>query len=102
MASSSPPSYHLHVLGKWQSPEFHRFRSAAENLSNARADCHATIEGYFEAQFEQKLKKVVSDFGGAFIQAKPGSGALVYCLTSAGEALYFATAERFFEWAQKR
>ena len=103
MASSSDPlSHHIYVVGKWQAPDFHRFRVAAEHLSNSKANVCCTIEGYFEAQYELRLKQIVAEYGGAFYSARPGSGAMVYCLTSDMNALYFATADRFFEWADKR
>ncbi|CAD7950460.1 unnamed protein product [Amoebophrya sp. A120] len=99
--AAEPIQYHIHVVGKWQAPDFHKLRMAAEFLAQNRSNVRATIEGYFEAQYEIRLKKIAGSLGGAFFMCKP-SNTLVYAIADDEKALYFANMDRFFEWAEKR
>ncbi|CAD7946738.1 unnamed protein product [Amoebophrya sp. A25] len=102
MASSSDQiQYHIHVVGKWMAPDFHKLRTAAEFLASTRSNVKATVEGYFETQYEMRLKKIAHTLGGAFFLAKPSS-TLVYAIADDEKALYFNNMDRFMEWAEKR
>eukprot|EP00392_Amoebophrya_sp_AT5.2_P002396 g2401.t1 len=99
--ASEPIQYHLKVVGKWQAPDFQKLRAAAEFLATTRSNVKATIEGYFETQYEMRLKKIAHELGGPFFMAKP-SNTLVYAIADEEKALYFSNMERFLEWAEKR
>lgn len=96
----APVSMHLYVYGKFSDPVFQRYRVAADFLSKAYPDIQATIQGFFETQYEQQLKYVVSTYGEGFRQAKP-SAPLIFAETG-DSLLYFSTENRFFEWALRR
>eukprot|EP00929_Paragymnodinium_shiwhaense_P003361 TRINITY_DN103839_c0_g1_i1.p1 TRINITY_DN103839_c0_g1~~TRINITY_DN103839_c0_g1_i1.p1 ORF type:complete len:320 (-),score=98.88 TRINITY_DN103839_c0_g1_i1:160-1119(-) len=92
--------YTIYVYGKYQDPIFQSLRVAAESLANDRCNIEAAVEGYFESQYEQQLKFIISKYGGSFAQSKP-SAPLVFA-ESEDSVLYFANEKRFFEWATKR
>jgi len=92
--------YMIYVYGKFQDPMFQMYAKAALFLSQDRPNVECTVEGYFESQYEQKLRSIVNQYRSSFNQAKP-STALVFAETE-DEALYFANQKRFFEWATKR
>jgi len=96
----APVSFHLYVYGKFSDPVFQRYRVAADFLSKDRPEIQATIQGFFETQYEQQLKYVVSTYGEGFRQAKP-SAPLIFAETE-DSLLYFSTEKRFFDWALKR
>jgi cyclophilin family peptidyl-prolyl cis-trans isomerase len=96
----APVSLHLYVYGKFSDPVFQRYRVAADFLSKDRPEVQATIQGFFETQYEQQLKYVVSTYGEGFRQAKP-SAPLIFAETE-DSLLYFSTEKRFFDWALKR
>lgn len=93
--------YHIHVHGKYQDPLFQMYRVAAEFLSQDRSDVEATVEGYFETQYEQQLRYIVNSYGGSFEQSRP-STALVFAETDDDTVLFFLNEKRFFDWAYKR
>lgn len=95
------PKYTIFVYGKFSDPLFHMYKKAAENLSMDRMDVAASVEGFFEAQYEQQLRRLVSQFEGSFLQARP-SAPCVFAETDDDKVLYFANDKRFFEWAYKR
>jgi len=97
----APSKYHIYVYGKFQDPLFQQYKKAAENLSLDRPDIGSTVEGTFEAQYEQNLRNVISKYGGSFLQAKP-SAPLIFAETDDDKVLYFLNERRFFEWAFKR
>mmetsp|Transcript_69733 Transcript_69733/g.130192 ORF Transcript_69733/g.130192 Transcript_69733/m.130192 type:complete len:329 (-) Transcript_69733:121-1107(-) len=101
MEPQSPLQYHLYVYGKYQDPVFQKYRVAAEHLATVRKDVKATIRGFLETQFEQHLRSVVNEYGGAFTQSK-SSSALAFAETSDEKVLYFLNENRFFDWALKR
>lgn len=95
------PKFTIFVYGKYQDPLFQMYKKAAENLSVDRADVVAEVEGLFESQYEQRLRRIVDKFGGSFLQAKPSSP-LIYVETDDDKVLYFLNDKRFLEWAFKR
>ncbi len=66
-SGSSASSYHLHVVGKWGDAKFHKLRTCAEWLANEKKGVEATIEGYFDTQYEIRLAALIAQFGGAFV-----------------------------------
>lgn len=101
LAEAPQVKYHIYVIGKVHDPLFQMYRVAAESLAQDRVDVLATVEGYFEAQYEQRLQQVVAEYGGAFAQAKP-SAPLVYAEADDDKVLFFANDRRFLDWAFKR
>mmetsp|Transcript_72467 Transcript_72467/g.172749 ORF Transcript_72467/g.172749 Transcript_72467/m.172749 type:complete len:342 (-) Transcript_72467:181-1206(-) len=93
--------HHLYVYGEYQDPLFQKYRAAAEHLAAERRDFKATIQAFYQSQYEQHLRSVINDYGGAFTQAK-SSSALVFAETSDEKVLYFLDEKRFFDWAFKR
>lgn len=91
---------HIFVIGKYHHPLFQKYKVAAEFLAQDRRSVEATVEGYFETQYERRLKEIVDQYGGSFCQSKP-SMPLIYAETD-DSVLYFLNETRFFEWAYKR
>jgi cyclophilin family peptidyl-prolyl cis-trans isomerase len=101
IGSQGASKYNICVYGKYQDPLFQMYKKAAETLSTERSDVTATVEGMFDSQYEQKLRYLVNNYGGSFVQARPSS-ALVYCETDDDKVLYFLNDKRFLDWATKR
>lgn len=99
-AGAPPTNYHIHAYGKYADALFQKYRVAAEFLAKERPDVQATVQGFFETQYQQQLKLIKSTYGGSFTQAKP-SNAIVFAETD-DAILYFSNETRFFEWARKR
>lgn len=100
MAADANTPYHLFVYGELQEPTFQRVKAAAEFLASERSNIEATIEGYFETQYEQQLKYIINQYGGDFAQSD-SSAPLVFAETS-DSILYFKDEKRFMDWAAKR
>merc|ERR1711865_1252991 len=66
-----------------------------------RTDVAANVEGFYEAQYEQQLRRLVNKFEGSFLQARP-SAPCVFAETDDDKVLFFLNDKRFFEWAYKR
>lgn len=98
--SGAAAHYHIYVYGKYQDPVFHQAKVCAESLSTDRVDVTATVEAFFETQYEQQLRSVVRQHGGAFEQAKRGAP-LIFAETE-DAVLYFLNIDRFLDWALKR
>jgi len=96
-----PAKYTFYVYGKYQDPLFQMYSKAATNLSMDRTDVVAKVEGSFESQYEQNLRRIIDTYGGSFLQARP-SAPLIYIETDDDKVLYFLNDKRFFEWAYKR
>jgi cyclophilin family peptidyl-prolyl cis-trans isomerase len=101
LPASVASRYHIFVHGKYQDPLFQMYRVAAEFLAQDRSDVETTVEGYFESQYEQQLRHIVSKYGGPFKQARP-SAPLIYAETDDDKVFFFLNDKRFFEWAYKR
>jgi cyclophilin family peptidyl-prolyl cis-trans isomerase len=97
---AAPTKYHLYVYGKHHDPKFQMYKVAADFLAREKKNVEATVEGLFEAQFEQKLKQVIGSYGGPFTQSK-SSQPIIFAETQ-DEVLYFLNDKRFFDWALKR
>jgi len=93
-------NYHIYVYGKLHDARFQMCRAAAEELARDRGHIKCTIEGLFEAQYEQKLRFIVGKYGGSFAQSKP-EAPLIFAETD-DSVLYFQNEQRFFDWALKR
>lgn len=93
-------SYHIFLYGKYQDPLFQMYRVAAESLASQRRLVEATVEGFFETQYEQQLRQIKGKYGGSFNQSK-SSAPLIFAETEEA-VLYFLNEKRFFEWAFKR
>lgn len=93
-------SYHIYVYGKQHDCLFQMYKVAAESLARERRLVEATVEGYFETQYEQQLRYIIGKYGGSFTQSKP-STPLIFAETE-DSILYFANQKRFFDWAFKR
>lgn len=93
-------SYHIYVYGKYADPLFQRYRVAADCLAAERPNITATVEGFFETQYEQQLRYTVNKYGGTFRQSRP-SAPLIFAETE-DSILYFANEDRFMQWAIKR
>jgi len=100
-APDNVPKYHIFVYGKHQDPLFHMYRVAAEFLATDRRDVVATVEGFFETQYEQQLRYITNKYEGSFLQSRP-SAPIIYVETSDEKVLYFLNEKRFFDWAYKR
>mmetsp|Transcript_63594 Transcript_63594/g.143549 ORF Transcript_63594/g.143549 Transcript_63594/m.143549 type:complete len:342 (+) Transcript_63594:78-1103(+) len=92
--------YHICVYGKHHDPLFQMYKVAAEFLAQTRRLVTCTVEGFFETQYEQQLRYVISKHGGSFVQSKP-SVPLIFAETE-DSILYFLNQKRFFDWAFKR
>jgi len=101
MVQEDEVQYNIFVVGKHQDPFFQSYKVAAEYLSEIRPNVHSNVEGYFETQYEQRLKQIVKQYGGPFIQSK-SSAPLVFCETDDEKVLFFLNSQRFFDWAFKR
>merc|ERR1712176_1439300 len=77
------------------------YKKAAEALSKDFPDIESTVQGMFEAQFEQHLRHLIDTYGGSFTQARPSSP-LIFAETDDDKVLYFLNERRFFDWAFKR
>jgi cyclophilin family peptidyl-prolyl cis-trans isomerase len=93
--------YKITVVGKHQDPLFQAYRVAVEYLAESKATITCAVEGYFETQYEQKMKQYIRQYGAAFIQSK-SSTPLIFAETDDDKVLYFLNAQRFFDWAAKR
>eukprot|EP00747_Dinoflagellata_sp_TGD_P162087 gnl/TRDRNA2_/TRDRNA2_179292_c0_seq1.p1 gnl/TRDRNA2_/TRDRNA2_179292_c0~~gnl/TRDRNA2_/TRDRNA2_179292_c0_seq1.p1 ORF type:complete len:339 (+),score=62.98 gnl/TRDRNA2_/TRDRNA2_179292_c0_seq1:129-1019(+) len=93
--------YHIKVYGKHHDPLFQMYKVAAEHLASSRNDVDATVEGFFEAQYEQQLRYMINKYGSAFHQSKPSSP-LIFAETDDDKILYFLNEKRFLDWANKR
>lgn len=93
--------YKLTVVGKHQDPLFQAYRVAVEYLAESKQNITCSVEGYFETQYEQRLKHFIRQYGAAFIQSK-SSSPLIFAETDDEKVLYFLNAQRFFDWAFKR
>jgi len=91
---------HIHLYGKYNDPVFQRERVAVEFLAQDNQLIEATIQGFFETQYEQHLRHVVSQYGGSFEQSKP-SAPLIFAETD-DTVLYFSSEKRFFDWVLRR
>jgi len=98
--SPAPTQYNLYVYGKCSDPSFQKIRVAAEYLAGELPNLEATVEGFFETQFEQQLRYIVGKYGGSFNQCKP-SAPVVFAETD-DAVLFFLNEERFMQWALKR
>lgn len=96
-----PVEYKLCVAGKYQDPMFQQYKAAVEYLAETRDNVSACVEGYFETQFEQRLRQIVKQYEGAFRQAKPTT-AIIWGETDDNKVLYFGDPQKFFAWASKR
>lgn len=94
------PQCRLYVYGKHQDASFQMCKAAAAHLAANIEHLEATIEGFFETQYEQHLRYTVAQFGGSFSQSKP-SQPLIYAETD-NEVLYFPSDNKFLEWLGKR
>lgn len=92
--------YKLTVIGKHQDPLFQAYRVAAEYLAESKLNVTCSVEGYFETQYEQRLKAITRQYG-AFIQSK-SRDPLIFAETDDEKVLYFLNNQRFFDWAFKR
>uniref|UniRef100_A0A7S1WY57 PPIase cyclophilin-type domain-containing protein n=1 Tax=Alexandrium catenella TaxID=2925 RepID=A0A7S1WY57_ALECA len=101
-AKSAPEEtlYHIYVYGKYHDPLFQMYKVAAEWLARERRLVEATVEGYFETQYEQQLRYIIGKYAGSFVQSKP-SAPLIFAETE-DSILYFVNQKRFFDWAFKR
>jgi cyclophilin family peptidyl-prolyl cis-trans isomerase len=98
--STPPESYHIFVYGRHADGIFQKYKVAAEYLSQEFPHVEATVEGFFETQYEQQLKHLVRHYGGSFAQAKVNAP-LVFAETP-DAILFFATGEKFLDWALRR
>jgi cyclophilin family peptidyl-prolyl cis-trans isomerase len=96
----SATGYHIYVYGKHLDPLFQKYKTAAESLAKERPEIQATVQGFFETQYEQQLKYIISTYGGSFSQATPDAP-IIFAETD-DAMLYFADETRFFDWAFKR
>eukprot|EP00928_Gymnodinium_smaydae_P061339 TRINITY_DN45437_c0_g1_i1.p1 TRINITY_DN45437_c0_g1~~TRINITY_DN45437_c0_g1_i1.p1 ORF type:complete len:384 (-),score=112.24 TRINITY_DN45437_c0_g1_i1:163-1314(-) len=98
--SEGAGGYHIYVYGKHKDPLFQKYRVAAESLAEENRNVEATIEGFFETQYEQQLRQLIATYGASFAQCKPNAP-IIFAETEES-ILYFATEQRFFDWALKR
>mmetsp|Transcript_127453 Transcript_127453/g.366593 ORF Transcript_127453/g.366593 Transcript_127453/m.366593 type:complete len:303 (+) Transcript_127453:115-1023(+) len=92
--------YKLYVYGKYADPLFQKYKNAATFLAGDRPNVEAVVEGFYETQFEQQVKLIVSTYGDHFNQCKP-TAPIIFAETDEN-ILYFANEERFMQWAWKR
>jgi len=88
-------------VGKWSDPQFQQYKEAAEALQEKWEQITAQVEGYFETQYEERLREIVQEFGGPFVQVS-AKRALVFAETNEDQVLFFADEDKFFQWALKR
>lgn len=73
---------------------------AATYLAGERPNIESVVEGFFETQYEQKVRQLVAGFGSAFSQCKT-TMPVIYAETDEN-ILFFANEQRFMQWAWKR
>jgi len=71
-------------------------KAAAEHLATEHQGVKATVEAFFDTQYEQHLRHVVAHYGGNFAQAK-ASAPLAF-VEADDKILYFATDKLLLEW----
>eukprot|EP00434_Breviolum_minutum_P008190 symbB.v1.2.007221.t1/scaffold441.1/size205278/8 len=91
-----PPPIHIYLYGKHQDPTFQLLKAAAEHLATEHQGVKATVEAFFDTQYEQHLRHVVAHYGGNFAQAK-ASAPLAF-VEADDKILYFATDKLLLEW----
>mmetsp|Transcript_95915 Transcript_95915/g.117553 ORF Transcript_95915/g.117553 Transcript_95915/m.117553 type:complete len:313 (-) Transcript_95915:119-1057(-) len=98
-AQKPPPApIHIYLYGKYQDPTFQLLKAAAEHLATEHQSVKATVEAFFDTQYEQHLRHVVANYGGNFAQAK-ASAPLAF-IEAEDKILYFATDKLLLEWLQ--
>lgn len=96
-AQKQPPApIHIYLYGKHQDPTFQRLKAAADHLAAEHQSVKATVEAFFDTQYEQHLRHVVAHYGGSFSQAK-ASAPLAF-VEADDKILYFASDKWFLEW----
>lgn len=100
-APSAGFEYHLYVYGMHEDPFFYMYQVAAQSLMQDFDCVQATVECFYQTQYQQKLESLQKEFGGAFLQADP-QASIVYCEVDGDKVLFFANEKRFLAWAQKR
>jgi len=88
---------HIFVYGNYEDPIYQMLKAAAEFLAAEKEGVSATVEGFFQAQYEQHQRYVVDKYGGSFSQSEPGA-ALVFVETDE-QVIFFANQKNFVEWA---
>lgn len=97
-AKKQPPApVRLFLYGKIQEPTFQKLKAAVDFLSSEQETVEATVEGFFETQYEQHLKHLVAKYGGSFTQAKP-STPLIFA-EAEEQIMYFRSEKTFLDWA---
>jgi len=97
-AEKGPPQpLQIFVYGNYEDPIFQMLKAAAEYLAAEKEGVSATVEGFFQTQYEQHQRYIIDKYGGSFSQSERGA-ALVYVETD-GEVLFFANQMDFVEWA---
>lgn len=87
---------HIYLYGKHQDPTFQLLKAAADHLAAEHQSVKATVEAFFDTQYEQHLRHVVAHYGGSFSQAK-ASAPLAF-VEADDKILYFASDKLFMEW----
>jgi cyclophilin family peptidyl-prolyl cis-trans isomerase len=93
--------YHITLVGKHADPNHQKLRACLESLAETSSYVTATIEEYFETQYEYRLRDLVVKYGEAFKQAKP-MYPLVYAENANGVVLWFKSPDSFLMWCKKR
>jgi cyclophilin family peptidyl-prolyl cis-trans isomerase len=91
-------TYYVTIVGKRLDPVFQKLKAVAEFVKDAFPMTFAfEAEGYFETQYEDRLRVLRDTHGGAIRQARP-SQAFVMAATQ-DNILFFKTPDDFFLWA---
>eukprot|EP00933_Yihiella_yeosuensis_P054296 TRINITY_DN52695_c0_g1_i1.p1 TRINITY_DN52695_c0_g1~~TRINITY_DN52695_c0_g1_i1.p1 ORF type:complete len:317 (-),score=64.88 TRINITY_DN52695_c0_g1_i1:146-1096(-) len=94
------PTFRIFIYGKHQDAAFQMLKAAAEYLAQSVDHVEATVEGFYETQYEQHLRYIIGKFGGSFTQSKP-SAPLIYAETD-DQILFFASDKLFLEYIGKK
>lgn len=93
-------NFHIFLYGKYSDPRFQKMKVAAEYLAKESPVVQATVEGFFETQYEQQLRYVVGKYGASFNQCR-ASSPVIWAETEES-ILFFLNEERFMQWVLKR
>lgn len=100
-ADKGPPApVRIFVYGNYEDPVYQMLKVAAEFLAAEKEGVSATVEGFFQTQYEQHQRYVIDKYKGSFSQSEQGA-ALVFVETD-DQILFFANQKNFVEWAEHK